>query len=251
MTGTPGAGGPITPGAMSLATGTPYGTTPGGTTAAAMNTPYTPSGQTPFMTPYHTPGHSAATPRQLASGGVRIPPYGHPPGSRGGSGTNTPRGVGGLTPGRQPPLPPSRQAKPPPPAGGGGGYTPGGTPSGRTPRSSSGMRPAPYPSPSGYAAAGHRSHQSPAGGGGRPQGGTSREAEGWAAAADAWARGGRSNRSTPREGGGATPRGYGGGVTPRMEEGSRQSGSRTPKGSGSRRTPKVNGSDATPLYDEN
>merc|ERR1719471_2220364 len=171
---------------------------PGGTTAAAMNTPYTPSGQTPFMTPYHTPGHSAATPRQLASGGVRIPPYGHPPGSRGGSGTNTPRGVGGLTPGRQPPLPPSRQAMPPPPAGGGGG--------------------------------------------GRPQGGTSREAEGWAAAADAWARGGRSNRSTPREGGGATPRGYGGGVTPRMEEGSRQSGSRTPKGNGSRRTPKVNGS---------
>ena len=134
MTGTPGAGGPITPGAMSLATGTPYGTTPGGTTAAAMNTPYTPSGQTPFMTPYNTPGHAAATPRStahahLAAGGVRIPPYGQPVGSRGGSGTGTPRGVGGLTPGRQPPLPPSRQAMPPPPAGG-GGYTPGGTPSG-------------------------------------------------------------------------------------------------------------------------
>ena len=257
MTGTPGAGGPITPGAMSLATGTPYGTTPGGTTAAAMNTPYTPSGQTPFMTPYNTPGHAAATPRStahahLAAGGVRIPPYGQPVGSRGGSGTGTPRGVGGLTPGRQPPLPPSRQAMPPPPAGG-GGYTPGGTPSGRTPRSSSGMRPAPYPSPSGYAAAAHRSsHQSPAGGGGRHPGGTSREAEGWAAAADAWARGGRSNRSTPREGG-ATPRGYGGSVTPRMEEGAsaRQSGSRTPKGSGARRTPKANGADATPLYDEN
>ena len=125
MTGTPGTGGPITPGAMSLATGTPYGTTPGGTTAAAMNTPYTPSGQTPFMTPYHTPAGHAATPRSTAQMPSRMPPYGHPGGGgRGGSGAGTPRGVGGLTPGRQPPLPPHRQAMPPPPAGG-GGYTPG------------------------------------------------------------------------------------------------------------------------------
>ena len=127
----------------------------------------------------------------------------------------------------------------------------GGTPTGRTPRTSTGGRPAPYPSPTGYASApGHRSHHTSPAAGART---TPREAEGWAQAADAWARGGRSNRSTPREGGGATPRGYGsGGATPRMEEGGgRQSGSRTPKGSSARRTPRSNGADATPLYDEN
>uniref|UniRef100_T1GUP5 Transcription elongation factor SPT6 n=1 Tax=Megaselia scalaris TaxID=36166 RepID=T1GUP5_MEGSC len=41
-----------------------YGTTPGygQGQSAYVNTPYTPSGQTPFMTPYHTP-HSSQTPR--------------------------------------------------------------------------------------------------------------------------------------------------------------------------------------------
>lgn len=60
MTGTPGG---ITPGAMSLAAAnTPYGggTTPGG--GYNINTPYTPSGQTPILTPYNTPGPSN-TPR--------------------------------------------------------------------------------------------------------------------------------------------------------------------------------------------
>jgi transcription elongation factor SPT6 len=256
MTGTPGGG--ITPGAMSMATGTPYGTTPGGTTAAALNTPYTPSGQTPFMTPYHTPGQSAATPRSAAAiaaaaAGGRMPPYGHPP-----RGSGTPRAphTGGLTPGRQPPLPP-RQAMPPPPAG---GYTPvaggSGTPTGRTPRSA-GVRPGPYPSPSG-GGGGYGSRQSPvAGAGGRHSGGTPREADGWAAAADAWARGGRSIRATPNAV--TTPRGYTGSTTPRYDDGTRQSssggasgesGSRTPKSGAGRRTPRANGGDATPLYDE-
>jgi transcription elongation factor SPT6 len=65
MTGTPGG---ITPGAMSMAAGTPYGTTPVG--YGAINTPYTPSGQTPMMTPYTTPrahGSGASTPRQRSS----------------------------------------------------------------------------------------------------------------------------------------------------------------------------------------
>ena len=54
MTGTPGGG--ITPGAMSMANAnTPYGggTTPGG--GYNVNTPYTPSGVTPILTPYNTP----------------------------------------------------------------------------------------------------------------------------------------------------------------------------------------------------
>ncbi|KAJ8674975.1 hypothetical protein QAD02_010761 [Eretmocerus hayati] len=48
---------PATPGAASTATG--YGTVHG--TPYAINTPYTPSGQTPYMTPYQTPGQP--TPR--------------------------------------------------------------------------------------------------------------------------------------------------------------------------------------------
>lgn len=44
-----------------------YPHTPGGHGTSYINTPYTPSGQTPFMTPYatphHTPHHSAQTPR--------------------------------------------------------------------------------------------------------------------------------------------------------------------------------------------
>lgn len=41
-----------------------YPHTPGyGGQSSYVNTPYTPSGQTPFMTPYHTPHHSTQTPR--------------------------------------------------------------------------------------------------------------------------------------------------------------------------------------------
>lgn len=41
-----------------------YPHTPGyGGQSSYVNTPYTPSGQTPFMTPYHTPHHTTQTPR--------------------------------------------------------------------------------------------------------------------------------------------------------------------------------------------
>ncbi len=72
MTGTPG-GAVITPGAMSLATGTPYRITPVGAFAAAVNTPYTPSGQTPFMTPYGTPRNPRATPRMQHTPRIQPP----------------------------------------------------------------------------------------------------------------------------------------------------------------------------------
>jgi transcription elongation factor SPT6 len=68
MTGTPGG---ITPGAMSMAAGTPYGATPIGG-YGAVNTPYTPSGQTPIMTPYNTPGPSI-TPRGAHGSGASTP----------------------------------------------------------------------------------------------------------------------------------------------------------------------------------
>ena len=69
---TPGG---ITPGAMSMAAAaTPYGSgaTPGGFN---INTPYTPSGQTPILTPYNTPGPSS-TPRMAPP---PIPPSNMPP----------------------------------------------------------------------------------------------------------------------------------------------------------------------------
>jgi len=87
---TPGGGGGaggITPGAMSTAMGTPYTRTPVGYGAAGnVNTPYTPSGQTPVLTPYNTPGPSM-TPRHHpnASGS-------NTPRSRGYGGQATPRG---------------------------------------------------------------------------------------------------------------------------------------------------------------
>jgi len=59
---TPSGG--ITPGAMSMAAGTPYGHTPLGG-YGNINTPYTPSGQTPILTPFNTPGPSM-TPRALS-----------------------------------------------------------------------------------------------------------------------------------------------------------------------------------------
>ena len=85
MNNTPGG---ITPGAMSMAAAnTPYGSgaTPGGFN---INTPYTPSGQTPILTPYNTPGPSS-TPRMApppipSSSSMPPPPpqrrsYGHQP----------------------------------------------------------------------------------------------------------------------------------------------------------------------------
>merc|ERR1712156_815664 len=69
---TPSGGGGITPGAMSMAAAaTPYGggITPGG----GYNAPYTPSGQTPILTPYNTPGPSM-TPR--AASGSNTPQQG-------------------------------------------------------------------------------------------------------------------------------------------------------------------------------
>ena len=73
---TPGG---ITPGAMSMAAAaTPYGggITPGG----GYNAPYTPSGQTPILTPYNTPGPSN-TPRaaHMHGGPPPMPAHGMPP----------------------------------------------------------------------------------------------------------------------------------------------------------------------------
>ena len=80
---TPSGTGGITPGAMSMAAGTPYGHTPVGG-YGNINTPYTPSGQTPILTPYNTPGPSM-TPRAA-------------------SGSNTPQQSGGhhRVPGQRP-----------------------------------------------------------------------------------------------------------------------------------------------------
>lgn len=212
---TPGGG--ITPGAMSLATGTPYGATPGG---YGGNAPYTPTANTPFMTPYNTPG-GPVTPR---AGQMAIPPY---------RGSATPRG--GVTPGRQAP-PPLPQGMPPPRSG---GYTPGRS----TPGARGANKMAPYPSPSGYV------RQSPAGTPGSTRGG-SRDAESWQEAADAWARGGRKTPSN------ATPRGYTGSTTPRFDENNpkrtprdNMDPRRTPKHGDGKRTPRALG-DNTPLYDE-
>eukprot|EP00096_Caligus_rogercresseyi_P013174 TRINITY_DN584_c0_g1_i1.p1 TRINITY_DN584_c0_g1~~TRINITY_DN584_c0_g1_i1.p1 ORF type:complete len:1752 (-),score=659.27 TRINITY_DN584_c0_g1_i1:156-5411(-) len=91
--GTPGLG-TITPGAMSLATGTPYGATPGAVSnyGVSVNTPYTPSGQTPFMTPYHTTPGPSNTPRAASRGtpssgaGRATFPSGPTPRSSGGGG---------------------------------------------------------------------------------------------------------------------------------------------------------------------
>merc|ERR1719187_1423069 len=81
-TGTPGGGrtgGGITPGAMSMAgANTPYGQTPG----FGRSAPYTPTANTPFMTPYNTPGPSSMTPRSSAYGpsGSATPHSGSVPG---------------------------------------------------------------------------------------------------------------------------------------------------------------------------
>jgi len=83
---TPGQRPGITPGAMSMAGGgTPYGG--GGTPGRHNAAPYTPTANTPFMTPVNTPGPST-TPRSYGSG---TPKTGFP-------GSNTPRNYGSTTP---------------------------------------------------------------------------------------------------------------------------------------------------------
>ena len=180
MTGTPGA---ITPGAMSLAAAnTPFGgNTPGG--GYNINTPYTPSGQTPILTPYNTPGPSN-TPRAAHMGPPPIPHNQHnmpPPPQRRSYHQPSPSGYGRS------------------PAGGphGGGY---GRPS-----------PSGYnrqqPSPSGY---GRSPAGGPHGGGyGRSPAGGRRggdAADSWRAVMDGWDKG-RSNRTPRNNDGGNTPRG--------------------------------------------
>nr|CAI5827545.1 unnamed protein product [Callosobruchus analis] len=50
-----------------------YPHTPGAYAAGFMNTPYTPSGQTPYMTPFQTPHAAQATPRYGSSSGGQTP----------------------------------------------------------------------------------------------------------------------------------------------------------------------------------
>ena len=106
-----GGGGGITPGAMSTAMGTPYTRTPVGYGAAGanINTPYTPSGQTPVLTPYNTPGPagSSHTPRHQAHSGSNTPRS-----HRGYGGGQTPRGGFGSQ-GQTPVLTPFNTPGPP------------------------------------------------------------------------------------------------------------------------------------------
>lgn len=212
---TPGQRPGITPGAMSMA-GTPYGGTPGG--AGRHNAaPYTPTANTPFMTPVHTPG---GTPRGYGGGTPKagFPGSTTPRSSYGGA---TPRGVAGggnLTPGQNTPSfrqsaagnawaaaaenwPGGRRT----PGGGGRGYS-------TTPRYDNDPR------------------RTPKYGGGTP----SQQVGG--------------NRSMPPPPGGRPP--MGGGRTPNQHGG----GGRTPQYSSGRsesgRTPRGQFGDSTPLYDE-
>jgi len=243
------------------------------------NTPYTPSGQTPFMTPYANTPHQPQTPRYSGtpaptsggSSGSALPPGGTGFGSSIGAGTS-----GHATPQsgmfRTPATPSasrgygSHGGAPPPSPYGGSRSTGGG---------------------SGGSYGGSRPHSQGASGSSGPHNrGQSDEPTDWKRAAEAWAQSRPKNnaqqrnnpdssrntprssganqrfddqRRTPRSGdmqGRSTPRGMAG-PSPAHHGGSR-AGSATPRDRGaSRSTPRSNTSprsmemgDATPLYDE-
>ncbi|XP_017776397.1 PREDICTED: transcription elongation factor SPT6 isoform X2 [Nicrophorus vespilloides] len=209
-----------------------------------INTPYTPSGQTPFMTPYQTP-HAQQTPR-----------YGHQTPSQ--HLPNTAPHMSGpfLHPGA---VTPSQR-----------------TPGYRNSMASSQspmMQPSPQPSPHGRSYGDHKSyptesprsysseHRSYPDGGGRSSRNNyahNNESTDWQKAAEAWARskGGREGGTPRSEAGRGTPRSQGQ-RTPRYDdERSRKSVGKSPRSV--RSTPRTNTSphsmslgDATPLYDEN
>ncbi|CAD7091358.1 unnamed protein product [Hermetia illucens] len=218
-----------------------YPNTPGYGQSAYINTPYTPSGQTPFMTPYHTP-HSSQTPRYGQSTPSQTPSYSNGPFLRPGP----------------PPVASSRTS---------GSVHSSPQSYGRSPR----MYNNPPHNPP------HNSH--PRGYGGGSAAAAHQESMDWQKAADAWARI-KPSSGTPRDmGGRGTPRGqqrtprydeYQPRKTPQYDErpmsrggmGGGRGGAggnnyfKSPKSV--RSTPRTNTSplpmtlgDATPLYDEN
>lgn len=239
--------------ALSAATNqTPhYPHTPGGYGANYINTPYTPSGQTPYMTPFQTP-HTQQTPRY----GQQTPSQ-HIPSTAPPNLNNPFLHPGAATPSQR-------------------------TPSYRNMASQSPMIPqSPVPSPGSQSSySSHMSHHTRASyaeslrfqppesprnytGGSRGSypdgryGGNNSESMDWQKAAEAWA---ARSRSTPRSEGRNTPRSMGQ-RTPRydMSESDRSRmksiSSKSPRSA--RSTPRTNTSphsmslgDATPLYDE-
>ncbi|CAH0563642.1 unnamed protein product [Brassicogethes aeneus] len=242
--------------------------TPGGAYGAGnyINTPYTPSGQTPFMTPYQTP-HSQQTPRY----GQQTPSQHHHGASGGGAPAQ------------------AQQVPAPAPHMNGPFLHPGAvTPSQRTPTyralpsQSPMIQPSPAPSSRSYDSGHHHSSSRGYGDGSRgypsesPRGYSSSRGYGdqssqrynnsnntesmdWQKAAEAWA---ARSKSTPRSDGRQTPRSQGQ-RTPRyddmrgeIERHRMKNMSKSPRSQ--RSTPRTNTSphsmslgDATPLYDEN
>ncbi|XP_060521956.1 transcription elongation factor SPT6 isoform X2 [Cylas formicarius] len=208
--------------------------TPGGGYGNYITTPYTPSGQTPFMTPYHTPHaqtprYGQSTPSPVPSNGsvqpaAQQPQFLHP---------------GSITPANRTPSYRSIPANSPmisPPSS---------APSPSSMSSYSSMSRRGPPSMSGY-------HMPPARYG-------NSESMDWQKAAEAWA---ARSRTTPRSEGRNTPRGQGGQRTPRfddlrsdLEKTRMKNVGKSPRSL--RSTPRTNVSphsmslgDATPLYDE-
>ena len=237
---TPSGGGAITPGAMSMAAGTPYGHTPIGG-YGNINTPYTPSGQTPILTPYNTPGANmtpraatgSATPQQ-GGGHHRVP--GHRPPSQ---------GVFGYDPG----------AKNTTPRGGFGqpGQTPVMTPYNTPGASSRGIGPSPRETPSRSQVTGnhHRTQERSyyaalaAKGGGTPRGNYTPSQETYRDSSNREQRGDRGSRKdNDRRDRSLSSR------DDRDRRKDRPEGSAF--GGPGKRTPRGNAyGDATPLYDEN
>ncbi|KAF7265216.1 transcription elongation factor Spt6 [Rhynchophorus ferrugineus] len=202
-----------------------YPHTPGGAYGANyINTPYTPSGQTPFMTPYQTPHHQQtprygqATPSAVPTG-MSSGPFLHP---------------GAVTPSHR-------------------------TPSYRNIPTQSPINSSPVPSPASQSSYSSRRNASRAPGYGSSGGYGNSEQMDWQKAAEAWA---ARSRGTPRSDGRNTPRGSTGQRTPRyddiradLERTKMKNVGKSPRSL--RSTPRTNMSphsmslgDATPLYDE-
>ncbi|KAL3272900.1 hypothetical protein HHI36_014360 [Cryptolaemus montrouzieri] len=198
-----------------------YPHTPGGGYGATsyINTPYTPSGQTPFMTPYGTP-HTQQTPRY----GQQTPSQQHMQPTMNGPFLHP----GAITPSQRTPVYRTHGAHPTPSP-----ISPQESPSNHSTRSSSSYH---------YSMDPHRN-----------------DPQDWKSAAAAWAArsAGRNVSGTPRSDlGRGTPRSQGHSKSPRFEDlRDRRSVGKSPRSI--RSTPRTNTSphsmslgDATPLYDE-
>ncbi|XP_056634239.1 transcription elongation factor SPT6 [Diorhabda sublineata] len=213
-----------------------------------INTPYTPSGQTPYMTPYQTP-HTQQTPR-----------YGHQTPSQHLPGTAPPNlnnpflHPGAVTPSQRTPnyrnhssQSPMLPTSPVPSPGSQSSFS-SHISHNRSGSYAGSLRFQPPESPRSYSGSHRGSYMD------RGYGGSGNESMDWQKAAEAWA---ARSRSTPRSEGRNTPRSLGQ-RTPRYDdERSRMKNlSKSPRSI--RSTPRTNTSphsmslgDATPLYDEN